>query len=122
MNNVILMGNIGGDLELRHAGETPVVDFSLATSRMVKGEKVTDWHKIVLWGKAAETACKYVGKGSQIVVEGSIRNESYEKDGETKYITKIHCYKFHFAGGKSEPAQKQAEPAQKEEQVDDLPF
>ena len=126
MNNVQLLGNIGGDLELRKAGDTSVVDFGLATNRKVKGEQVTDWHNIVLWGKSAEIACQYLQKGSQIIVEGSIQYETYEKDGVTKYITKIHANRFHFT--KKQESESNSLPKDVKEQADkltsgdDLPF
>ena len=127
MNKVMIMGNIGGDLELRKAGETSVVDFGLATNRKVKGEQVADWHNIVLWGVAAENACKYLNRGDQVIVEGSIQYETWtDKEGVEKKTTKIHCNHFHFT--RSEKKETPALPKDVQEQADkltsgdDLPF
>jgi len=125
MNNVQLLGNIGCDLELKQAGETSLVNFSLATSRKVKGESVTDWHNIVLWGKSAEIAYRYLKKGSQIIIEGSIQYETYEKDGVTKYSTKIHANRFHFTKKQENESTLTPEVAKLADKLtsnDDLPF
>jgi single-strand DNA-binding protein len=69
--------------------------FSLATSdtyKNQKGEKVTEtqWHNLVIWGKVADVAEKFLKKGNQIAVEGKLVNRSWDdKDGHKKYITEI---------------------------------
>jgi single-strand DNA-binding protein len=77
--------------------------FSLATTQVhnnAQGEKVKDtqWHNLVIWGKMAETAGKYLKKGSEIAAEGKIVYRSYEKDGQTKYITEIVVSDFMMMG------------------------
>ena len=95
MNKVILYGNVGKDPESKKVNETTVTKFSLATNKTYtnkSGEKITEteWHNIVLWGKVAEIASKYVRKGSSVIIEGEIRYRSYEnKDGQTVYVTEI---------------------------------
>jgi single-strand DNA-binding protein len=109
MNKVLLFGNVGKDPEVKHLQSGQIVaKFSLATNKSYtnqQGEKVTEtqWHNIVMWGKVAETAEKWIKKGSSIIVEGEIQYRQWDdKDGETHYITEIVCDKFHFAGGKKE--------------------
>jgi len=95
-NRVQLIGNLGMDPEVKKfdSGRT-MTKFSLATSQSytnAQGEKVKDtqWHNLVMWGKMAETAGKYLKKGSEITAEGKIVYRSYEtKEGQTKYITEI---------------------------------
>ena len=96
VNKVILVGNVGKDPETRYLeGGTVVSRFPLATSEVYRnrdGEKVTntEWHNIVLWRGLAEVAEKYVRKGSQLYIEGRIRNRSYtDKEGNTRYTTDI---------------------------------
>lgn len=96
VNKVILVGNVGKDPETRHMdGGLVVSRFSLATSETYKnrnGERVTntEWHNIVLWRGLAEVAEKYVRKGTQLYIEGRIRNRSYtDKDGITRYTNEI---------------------------------
>ena len=95
-NRVQLIGNLGMDPEVKKFdGGRTMVKFSLATTQSynnVKGEKVKDtqWHNLVLWGKMADTACKYLKKGSEIAAEGKIVYRNYEtKEGQTKDITEI---------------------------------
>ena len=110
MNKVFLFGNVGKDPEVKKVGENQVAKFSLATQSLRKdtaGNKVTDWHNIVAWGKLAELSQKYIKKGSALIVEGEIQYRNYtDKDGVVKYITEISASSIHFAGKKeSEPSQ-----------------
>ena len=122
MNKVILIGRLGANPETRFTQtNTPVCNWSLATSKKVKGEDKTEWHNIVAFSKTAEIAQQYLTKGSLVGIEGSIQTTSYEKDGITKYSTQIICDRLEMLGGKAE---------KKEESVkvdmnnidDDLPF
>lgn len=126
MNKVILIGRLGKDPESRFTQtNTQVVNFSVATSKKVKGEEQTEWHNIVTFSKTAEIAEKYLKKGSLVCIEGSIQTSKYEKDGQTRYSTQIICDRLEMLGGKNEPAK---EPAQKTSNInldeidDDLPF
>jgi single-strand DNA-binding protein len=94
-NRVQLLGNLGMDPEVKKfEGGRTMTRFLLATSQSynnTQGEKVKDtqWHNLVMWGKIAETAGKYLKKGSEIAAEGKIIYRSYDKEGQTKYITEI---------------------------------
>jgi len=108
MNKCILFGNVGKDPEVKtFEGGNKVAKFSLATNKSYtkNNEKITEtsWHNIVLWGKLAELAEKYVKKGNSVIIEGEINYRSYEnKDGVTIYVTEINGDRLHFAGGKKE--------------------
>ena len=114
MNKWIGHGNVGGDPEIKTIGENKVAKFSLATNKTftkASGEKETrtEWHNIILWGKLAELAQKYVTKGSQLIIEGEISYRSYEnKDGNTIYVTDIIGNALHFTGSKKEEAPQKA--------------
>jgi len=114
MNKVILFGNVGKDPDSKVINQKTVTKFSLATNKSYSnsaGEKVTEtqWHSIVLWGKVAETASKYVKKGSSLIIEGEISYRSYEnKEGQTVYITEIIGHNLHFTGSKQEPVEKKS--------------
>jgi len=96
VNKVILVGNVGGDPEIRHmpSGDA-VANVSLATSEGWKdrntGEKKerTEWHRVVFFGKLAEIVEKHVRKGSKLYVEGKLRTRKYDKDGQTHYSTEV---------------------------------
>ena len=94
INKVILIGNLGRDPEVRYTqGGTAVANLAVATSRKFKrGEEWVDeveWHRITVWGKAAENCCKYLAKGRQVYVEGRLKTSSYDKDGQKHYSTDI---------------------------------
>jgi len=107
MNKVILMGRIGKDPEFKELANGKVCNFSLATSRKYKdksGEQKEDtqWHNCQAWGTTADLVNKYVKKGDQLLIEGSVNYEQYEKDGVKNYATKIKVDAINFiAGAKS---------------------
>ena len=97
INNVVLVGRITRELELRNAGTTPVLRFTLAVNRSFKreGQPEADFINCVAFGRTAEVISQYCSKGSQIGVEGQIQNGSYDKDGQTIYTTDIIVRQFH---------------------------
>ena len=105
-NSVQLIGRLGKDPEVKDFGEKKKAWFSIATTDSYKnqnGEKIEDtqWHNIVIWGKLAEVAGKYLKKGSEVVVEGKLIHRIYETDkGEKKYITEINVNDLLMLGGK----------------------
>jgi single-strand DNA-binding protein len=95
VNKVIVMGRLGQDPELRMtpAGQQ-VCTMSLATSESWtkdgNKEERTEWHRIVLWGKTAELAGKYLKKGKPVYIEGKLQTRSWQdKDGQKRYTTEI---------------------------------
>ena len=106
-NKVQLIGNLGNAPEIKTT-ETgkKLARFSIATNETyqnVKGEKVTEttWHNLIAWGKLAETAEKYLHKGTEIVIEGKLINKSYnDKDGNKKYISEVQVNELLLLGGK----------------------
>ncbi len=94
MNLVILSGRLGKDAEPRNAGDKVVHSFTLATT---EGKDKTSWHNCEGWnlGKVAE----YLKKGTQIAIRGSIKYDSWEKDGVKQYSTKINVFDIELLGG-----------------------
>lgn len=106
MNKVILVGNLGQDGELKVLpGGQSVLSLRLATSETWKdkttGEKkeAVEWHSCDLWGSRAESLAPHMTKGAKLVVTGSLRTRSYEKNGEKRYATNINVEDIEFAGG-----------------------
>ncbi|MBG4448684.1 single-stranded DNA-binding protein [Pseudomonas aeruginosa] len=96
VNKVILVGNAGGDPEVRYLPNgNAVTSISLATSETWKDKQTgqqqerTEWHRVVFFGRIAEIAGEYLCKGSQVYVEGSLRTREWEKDGIKRYITEV---------------------------------
>lgn len=106
MNKVILLGALGADPELKstQSGQS-VLKLRLATSEKYKDkddkwQERAEWHSCTVWGKRAEGLAKILVKGSQILVEGSLRTSSYEKDGEKRYKTEVNAHNVLLCGGK----------------------
>ena len=121
INNVILLGNLGADPEMRYtAGGDAVASISIATSSSwndkQSGEKreKTEWHRVVFFRRLAEVVGEYMKKGSSIYVEGQLQTNSYEdkNTGERKFSTQIVAREMQMLGsrnnvdGQQEPSQE----------------
>jgi len=97
VNKVILVGHLGRDPELRYAQSgTAVANVTLATTERRKNREGewadhTEWHRLVFFGKTAETLARYCKKGKQIYVEGRIQSRSWDdkETGQKRYTTEI---------------------------------
>jgi single-strand DNA-binding protein len=106
VNKVILVGNLGRDAEKRYTpGGAAVATINMATTEVwndkagQKQEK-TEWHRVVLWGKQAESLTDYLTKGKQIYVEGRLQTRQWDdKDGIKRYTTEIRADKIVLLGG-----------------------
>ncbi|HEX6324015.1 MAG TPA: single-stranded DNA-binding protein [Vicinamibacterales bacterium] len=108
VNKVILVGNLGRDAELRYTpGGAAVATINMATTDVYKdkeGQKKEDtqWHRVVLWGRTAESLHEYLTKGKQIYVEGRLQTRKWtDKDGVEKYTTEIRGDRIVLLGGGS---------------------
>ena len=106
VNKVILVGNLGRDAELRYTpGGAAVATINMATTDVYKdreGQKTEDtqWHRVVLWGRTAESLHEYLTKGKQIYVEGRLQTRKWtDKDGVEKYTTEIRGDRVVLLGG-----------------------
>ena len=105
VNKVILVGHLGRDPELRYAQSgTAVANATLATSerRKIDGEwqDHTEWHRLVFFGKTAETLARYCKKGKQLYVEGSLQTRSWEdrETGQKRYTTEVRVNQMVMLG------------------------
>ena len=100
MNNVVLIGRLTKDPEVRRVDEKmTVATFSLAIDRPVKkdGEKKTDFPRVTVFGRQAESCEKYLAKGMLVGIQGSIQTGSYtNKDGQTIYTTGVVANRVKF--------------------------
>lgn len=147
LNRVILIGNLGRDPEIRTTQSgTNVTSFSVATSEKWKDksgdlQEKTEWHRIVVWGRQAESCNEYLFKGRPVCIEGKIQTREYEdRDGVTKRITEIIASNVIFLGQKgdsessggshsSSPGKSSGKPSGKSKPAstpppddDDIPF
>ena len=100
MNKVIISGYVVRDAELNYIGEgVPKMSFCLGVNRSYqkdKDNKKSDFINFELFGKRAENLCQYVTKGKQILVEGELNIDNYEKDGEKRSFTKVKVDRLEF--------------------------
>lgn len=113
VNKVILVGRLGEAPELMQTSTgDSYTHLSLATDAIVgKGQQPkTDWFRVTVWGKTAETCSKYLGKGRQVYVEGRLQNRSWvdPATGSKKYSTDIVASQVTFLGSKGDGGQPKA--------------
>lgn len=123
MNNVVLIGRLTKDVELRYIpqSETAVASFTLAVDRPQSKEKAADFIRIVTFGKTAELCEKYIGKGRLVGVTGAIRTGSYkDKDGKTVYTVEVYADRVEFLD-RPEKSESQERSFKAEDENQDLP-
>lgn len=102
LNKAMIYGNLTRDPEMKALPSgMQVCSFSLATNRVYndrdgKRQEATDYHNITVFGKQAENCAKYLTKGNSAYVEGSLRTNSWEKDGVKHYRTEIIADRVQF--------------------------
>ncbi|KNA29531.1 single-stranded DNA-binding protein [Pantoea ananatis] len=124
VNKVILVGNLGQDPEVRYMPNGgAVANITLATSESWRdkqtgeNKEVTEWHRVVLFGKLAEVAGEYLRKGSQVYIEGQLRTRKWQdQSGQERYTTEVIVNVggvMQMLGGKQEASGKtQSQPQQ----------
>jgi len=125
LNKIILIGNVGTDPEMRYTPNgNPVTSFRMATNYRYttsSGERKeeTDWFRITVWGKQAESCNQYLSKGRQVYVEGRIHARSWEgQDGQTRTNLEVTANRVLFIGRQNVaplPEEGEIEP-------EDIPF
>ncbi|WP_321817842.1 MULTISPECIES: single-stranded DNA-binding protein [unclassified Paraburkholderia] len=109
VNKVILLGNLGAEPEVRYlpSGDA-VANIRLATTDRYKdkasGEfkEMTEWHRVVFFGRLAEIVSEYVKKGSSVYIEGRLRTRKWQaQDGSDRYSTEIVADQMQMLGGRA---------------------
>lgn len=115
VNKVILVGNVGREVELRHTpAGVAVARFSVATNERWKDkngqrQEHTEWHTVVVWGRLAEFCQQYLTKGRQVYVEGSLRTRTYDDErGNRRYFTEIRAQAIQLLGRREEASEATA--------------
>lgn len=135
MNNVMLIGRLTRDPEVRYAAQSQmaIARFTIAIDRPTKqgAEKQADFPQITVFGKQAENVERFLGKGRLVAVQGRIQTGSYQdKDGKTVYTTGVVADRVEFLDFAKDNAQRPAQQAQQTqpapsgfEEIDiDIPF
>lgn len=124
LNKVLLIGNLTRDPEVRYTPKgMAVADLGMAVSRKYRtdaGEQEeVCFVTVVVWGKQAETAGKYLKKGRPVFIEGRLKYDTWEKNGEKRSTIRVVCERMQFVGpppgaggggggGRSQPADADA--------------
>lgn len=134
VNKVILIGNLGGDPEVRYTQSgAAVANFNIATQEVwVKDgnkEERTEWHRIVAFGRLGEICGEYLSKGSKVYIEGRIQTRQWDdKDGNKRYTTEIVAREMKMLspknqqGGQGSNLSPEEPPLAEPVMGDDVPF
>ena len=126
MNQVVLIGRLCADPELRYTNNgTAVVNFTLAVDRRFSKEKQADFINIVAWKAQAENCAKYIAKGSQVAVEGRIQTRKYQdRDGNNRTAFEVVANSVQFLSRMRQPGEDVDQVAADMCQIDedDCPF
>lgn len=135
LNVVILSGNLGGKPEaVDLPSGTKKASFNLATNRVYNNgdgemKKETSWHRIVCFGKLAERVIEHKDKGDRVEVQGNLNTRSYQKEGETRWVTEVKADRINFVykakNGENNAQKPEAESEKAPEEAnssDEVPF
>ncbi|HIJ89586.1 MAG: single-stranded DNA-binding protein [Desulfobulbaceae bacterium] len=134
VNKVILIGNLGKDPEVRYSqAGAAIASFNVATTETWKKqdgskEELTEWHRIVAFGRLGEICGEYLSKGSKVFIEGRLQTRKWDdKDGNTKYTTEIVAREMKMlsprgSGDASQSQQYNDQPFPEPVMGDDVPF
>ncbi len=115
-NRVILMGNLTRDVQLRYTPSgTPVTEIGLAVNDRRKGQNgewidETTFVDVTFWGRTAEVASEYLSKGSPVFIEGRLKLDTWEKDGQKNYKLRVVCDRMQLLGSRGEGGGRPAAP------------
>lgn len=115
LNTLALIGRVTRDAELRYTSTgTALSSFTIAVNRSVKkGDQWTDeasFIDLTVWGKTAENLNKYLVKGTQVAVQGSLEQQRWEKDGQKFSKLAVHVDSVQLIGGKRESSGSTSQP------------
>ena len=130
LNNVVIMGRLTRDPELRRTQSgTAVTSFTMAVDRDFKsqsGEKETDFIDVVAWRNTGEFAAKYLAKGRMAAVEGRIQVRDWQdKDGNRRKSVEVVADNVYFADSKRDSKPQESRDEQEFDEIEDdgdLPF
>lgn len=135
LNKALIIGHLGQDPEPRYTPSgTAVVNISVATNEVTRDsdgndKELTEWHRVVLWGKQAEFVGNYVKKGQLVFIEGRLQTRSWEDRNQVKrQTTEIVANTITLLGGTGSgratgaPAEEPSPETQAPPDDDDIPF
>lgn len=131
MNKVYILGRLGRDPEVRYTQSgTPVGNMNIATDesyvdKQNQKQEKTEWHRVIVFGKQAENCGKYLVKGSQVLVEGSLQTRKWQDQlGNDRYTTEVKAKQVTFLlnrKAQDQDQQPQTSPQQSQNQQNPPP-
>lgn len=133
LNKVQIIGNLGRDPEVKVTASTSICNFSVAVTERGKvgteWQDVTEWFRVVCFGKTADVVSTYCAKGKQVYVEGRLQTRKYkDKEGNEKSSTELVADKVVLLGSgnggaaRGEGQDRPASPAHGADADEELPF
>jgi single-strand DNA-binding protein len=129
LNKMTIIGNIGGDPEMRFTPNgNPVTSFSVATNRVYNspdGERKeeTEWFRVVAWGKLAEQVNQFAAKGRLVYAEGRLHNRTWEgQDGKSRSTLEIVANRVLFLDKRTAAPTEEGGGGGGGEGPEDVPF
>lgn len=135
VNKIFIIGRLARDPEIRYTQNgSAIANMTVATDESFvgsDGNKVerTEWHRVTVFGKAAENCGNYLGKGSLVHVEGSLATRKWQdQNGQDRYTTEIKAQRVQFLdrrdqdGGQQRQGRQQTRGSEQDYQDQDVPF
>jgi single-strand DNA-binding protein len=126
LNNVTIIGRLVSDPELKYTTSgSALCNISIANNADFKDQKHTNFFNVTIWSKLAENCSQYLKKGSQVMVTGSLKQETWEKDGKKNSSVKIIAEQIQFLGGKKTDSENKPSENKEPMNIDnseDVPF
>jgi len=135
INKVFIIGRLTRDSELKYTTNgTAVAKFSIAANRYAKDREEVSFFDVTVWSKQAESLNPYLTKGKQVAIEGELRQERWEKDGQARSRVEIVARQIQLVGSKDDKSEpKRSEPKKQEryqgpgpedfqDDTDEIPF
>lgn len=124
-NKITIVGYLGRDPELRYTAQgTAVCKMSVATTERRRSgngetEEHTTWFRVTVWGRQAELANEYLGKGRQVYVEGRLRLEEYaDREGNPRISPEVNATDIQFLGQRSDLMESQVDSVEKKVEIE----
>ena len=135
LNKVQIIGRLGKPVDLKYTQSgSPVANMTVATDesytdKQGQRQTTTEWHRVIVFGKTAETCQQYLDKGSLVYVEGKLKTRKFtDRNGQERYTTEIVADRMQFLDRRQDgaqqtaPAQRQTTQAKQDDDWDQVPF
>jgi len=121
-NNLTIIGRLTKEPSLKTVSNTNITSFSIASNRKYNGKEEVTFLDCTAFGKTADILNQYLKKGNQVLLSGRLKQERWDKDGQSFSKLVLIVENFQFIGGKSESQPKQETPPAPQTYSEEMPF